>query len=255
MTSMAQRQIALITGASRGLGLALARELAGSGVRVAMVARDAREIEAAAEALRAEGHDAIAIADDVGDPDAAWRIAGQVHALLGTPDVVIHNASALGPVPLAALADTAPATFAATFATNVFGPFALTRALVGAMVLRGWGTFVFISSDAAVEAYPTWGAYGASKAALDHLGRIWAAELEGTGVRVVAIDPGEMDTRMHADAVPDADRSALASPDDVARRIVDGLRGVPSGARVSAAGLGVTAGLEAAAPAGLEEAV
>jgi NAD(P)-dependent dehydrogenase (short-subunit alcohol dehydrogenase family) len=114
------------------------------------------------------------------------------------------------------------------------------------MVLRGWGTFVFISSDAAVEAYPTWGAYGASKAALDHLGRIWAEELAGTGVRVVAVDPGEMDTRMHADAVPDADRSALASPDDVARRIVQGLRGVRSGARVSAAALGQAAGLEEA---------
>jgi NAD(P)-dependent dehydrogenase (short-subunit alcohol dehydrogenase family) len=249
---MAEQTIALITGASRGLGLALTQALARSGVRVAMVARNAREIEAAAAAVRAEGHDAIAIADDVGDPDAAWRIAGQVHALLGTPDVVIHNASALGPVPLVALADTTPATFAATFATNVVGPFALTRALVGAMVLRGSGTFVFVSSDAAVEAYPTWGAYGASKAALDHLGRIWAAELAGTGVRVVAIDPGEMDTRMHADAVPDADRSTLASPDDVARRIVQGLRGVRSGERVSVAALGQAAGLEAA---GLGEAV
>ncbi len=239
---MAEQQIALITGASRGLGLALARVLARSGARMAMVARNAREIEAAAAALRAEGHDAIAVADDVGDPDAAWRIAGQVHALLGTPDLVVHNASALGPVPLVALADTTPATFAATFATNVFGPFALTRALLGSMVMRGRGTFVFISSDAAVEAYPTWGAYGASKAALDHLGRIWAAELEGTGVRVVEIDPGEMDTRMHADAVPDADTATLASPDAVARRIVHGLRldAVPSGARVSAGRLADT---------------
>jgi len=107
------------------------------------------------------------------------------------------------------------------------------------MALRGAGTIVHISSDAAVEAYPTWGAYGISKAAQDHLSRILAAELAGTGVRILAVDPGEMDTKMHADAVPDADRATLQRPADVAPRIVqmieDEVR-ARGGARLTAPG-------------------
>jgi NAD(P)-dependent dehydrogenase (short-subunit alcohol dehydrogenase family) len=112
--------------------------------------------------------------------------------------------------------------------------------VAGAMALRRRGVVVHISSDAAVNAYPRWGAYGASKAALDHLSRTWAAELEGTGVAFYAVDPGEMNTRMHAEAIPDADPSTLADPADVARRIVAlvGRAGdVASGARVEAARL------------------
>jgi NAD(P)-dependent dehydrogenase (short-subunit alcohol dehydrogenase family) len=105
------------------------------------------------------------------------------------------------------------------------------------MALRGRGLVVHVTSDAGVAAYPTWGAYGVSKAGLDHLGRILGAELEGTGVRVVTVDPGEMDTAMHADAMPDADRATLLDPDVVAARIVRLVRGadsVPNGARVEA---------------------
>ena len=117
---------------------------------------------------------------------------------------------------------------------NLVGPFRLTKAIAGSMVLRGRGTIVNISSDAAVEAYERWGAYGASKAALDHLTRIWAAELDGTGVRVLAVDPGEMNTAMHAQAMPDADPSSLADPARVAAQIVAWLAGspqIPSGTR------------------------
>jgi NAD(P)-dependent dehydrogenase (short-subunit alcohol dehydrogenase family) len=89
------------------------------------------------------------------------------------------------------------------------------------MLLRKRGLIVNVSSDAAVEPYPGWGAYGASKAALDHLTRILAAELAGSGVRAIAVDPGEMDTEMHAAAIPDADPSTLARPHDVARRVAD----------------------------------
>lgn len=202
-------RVALVTGASRGLGLELSRALARAGVKVAMVARDAAVLDAAVARVRADGGVAEAIVADVGDPSAAIAIAAQVHARLGAPSIVIHNASTLGTVPLPLLGDTDPAVFAQTFAVNVIGPFALGRALVGAMVMAGSGVIVHISSDAAVEAYPRWGAYGASKAALDHLARIWGAELDGTGVRVLAIDPGEMDTQMHADAIPEADPASL----------------------------------------------
>ena len=122
-----------------------------------------------------------------------------------------------------------------TLAVNLEGPFRLTRAVVGGMVARGRGTVLNVSSDAAVEAYPTWGAYGASKAALDHLSRIWAAELEGTAVRVVSVDPGEMDTAMHAAAIPDADPAALARPEDVAAAIIDRLESAAGGARLQVA--------------------
>src|SRR5205085_2996754 len=101
--------------------------------------------------------------------------------------------------------------------TNLIGPFRLTKIVAGAMALRGSGAVVHISSDAAVAAYPRWGAYGVSKAALDHLNRSWAVEVPG--VKFFSVDPGEMDTEMHAAAMPEADRSVLARPHDVARRI------------------------------------
>jgi len=118
------------------------------------------------------------------------------------------------------LLDTECEDLAAVLETNLVGPFRLTKILAGAMALRGAGTIVHLSSDAAVEPYPRWGAYGVSKAAQDHLSRILAAELADMGVRVFAIDPGEMDTKMHADAIPDADRAALQRPGDVAAKIV-----------------------------------
>jgi NAD(P)-dependent dehydrogenase (short-subunit alcohol dehydrogenase family) len=94
---------------------------------------------------------------------------------------------------------------------------------------------VFVSSDAAVEGYPTWGAYGASKAGLDQLARVWAAELAGTGVRVVSIDPGDMDTPMHAAAIPDADPASLRRPEDVAARIAELLQELPPTVRMKVA--------------------
>ena len=103
---------------------------------------------------------------------------------------------------------------------NLVGPFRLTKVLGGSMAMRGRGVVVHVSSDAAVSAYPRWGAYGVSKAAQDHLNRTLAAEMGEAGVRFLAIDPGEMDTQMHADAMPDADRSTLARPGDVAAKIV-----------------------------------
>lgn len=215
-----RNKAALVTGASRGLGRSLADRLAVEGSRVVLVARDEVAVEQAARVIRQRGGVAFAIAADVGDKEAAHSIAGQAAALAGPVDILIHNASTLGPVPLAALLDTPCEELERAFAVNVLGPFRLTKLLAGAMTLRAGGVVVNITSDASVSAYPTWGAYGVTKAALDHLTRIWAAELETTGVKLLALDPGEMDTRMHADAMPDADRSTLQSPDVVADRVV-----------------------------------
>jgi NAD(P)-dependent dehydrogenase (short-subunit alcohol dehydrogenase family) len=151
-------------------------------------------------------------------------IALQVTAALGGLDVLINNASSLGPVPLAPLADTDCEDLEAALATNLVGPFRLTKALLGALgaaAREGRPALVInIISDAAVTAYPGWGAYGASKAALLHMSRIWNEELRVHGVRVEAIDPGDMDTPLHALAVPDADRRGLKRPVDSAREIV-----------------------------------
>ena len=227
----------LITGASRGLGAALARELARQGARLALVARGEKALGEVAGAIRAAGGEAHAIAADVGAKDAVYPIAGAAAALVGEVEVLVHNASDLGPVPLALLADTACEELERVLAVNVVGPFRLTKALAGPMLLRQRGLVVHVSSDAATAAYPRWGAYGASKAALDHLARIWAAELDGTGVRFFGVDPGEMDTAMHAAAVPDADRRSLARPEEIARRLAQmiGDDFIPNGARLEAA--------------------
>jgi NAD(P)-dependent dehydrogenase (short-subunit alcohol dehydrogenase family) len=228
---------ALITGASRGLGRALAEELAARGWSVVLVAREAGPRGDVVAGIRARGGVAHAVTGDIADKDAIHRIAGQAQALAGEIGLLVHNASTLGPVPLRLLLDTECEDLAQVLETNVIGPFRLTKVIAGAMALRGAGTIVHISSDAAVEAYSRWGAYGISKAAQDHLSRVLAAELDGTGVRVLAVDPGEMDTRMHADAVPDADRATLQRPADVAERLVALVESkVASGARIALPG-------------------
>src|SRR5690349_17729161 len=226
----------LITGGSRGLGRALGLALGRAGARVVLVARHSEELADAVAAIRAVGGDAHAIVADVADRDAAHAIAGQAAAAVGPIDVLVNNASTLGPVPLRLLLDTDCEDLDRALAVNLVGPFRLTKAVAGPMVLRGGGTIVNVTSDAATEPYERWGAYGASKAALEQLGRVWAAELAGTGVRVITVDPGEMDTRMHADAIPDANRAELADPARVAAAIVALLQSQPGpapGARVA----------------------
>ena len=143
-------------------------------------------------------------------------------------DVLIHNASSLGQVPLAPLADTDCESLDEALATNLVGPFRLTKALLGALAAtarEGRPALVLhIVSDAGTTPYPGWGAYGASKAALHHLSRIWDEELRPHGVRSLAIDPGDMDTPLHALAVPGADPSTLKQPSTSAREIVTFLK-------------------------------
>jgi NAD(P)-dependent dehydrogenase (short-subunit alcohol dehydrogenase family) len=227
----------LLTGASRGLGAALAKRLARRGARVVLVAREERALHAVVEEIQREGGQAFAVAADVGDKAAVYPLVGTAAALVGPIDVLVHNASTLGPTPLRMLLDTECEDLARVLEVNLVGPFRLSKAVAGSMALRRTGTIVHISSDASTQAYPTWGAYSVSKAALDHLARLWAAELGDFGVRVVSIDPGEMSTAMHAAAVPDADPATLADPRAVAERIVQLLEHgdrVANGARVQA---------------------
>lgn len=228
----------LVTGGGRGLGAAFGQAAARVGARVVLVARTASEVEAVAAGIRAAGRTAHAIVADVGEEGAATAVAATAAALAGPVDVLVHNASVLGPVPLRPLLDTAPADFARALAVNLLGPLRLSQAVLGSMVLRGQGLVLHVTSDAGTEAYPGWGAYGVSKAALDHLARVWAEELADTGVRFVSVDPGEMRTRMHADAMPGADETALADPALVAESLLELIRdaeNVRSGSRVEAA--------------------
>lgn len=214
-----QRRVA-VTGGTSGLGLALVRALHARGARVAFVARDAARVARTAALLPGTR----GIVGDVAHKLDTHRIALQIHAALGGLDLLINNASSLGPVPLRLLADTDCEDLEAALATNLVGPFRLTKAVLGALgaaAREGRPAHVLnIGSDAAITPYPGWGAYGASKAALQHLSRIWDEELREHGVRVSAIDPGDMDTPLHALAVPDADPATLKRPDDAAREIL-----------------------------------
>ncbi len=162
----------IVTGGSRGLGAALGAALAARGARVVLVARDRGPLEETVTRIRAAGGEAHALAEDLGDKAAIHRIAGAAAALVGSIDLLVHNASTLGPVPLRLLLDTECEDLERVLGVNLVGPFRLTRAVAGPMVLHGTGVVVHVSSDAATSAYPRWGAYGVSKAALDHLNRI-----------------------------------------------------------------------------------
>jgi NAD(P)-dependent dehydrogenase (short-subunit alcohol dehydrogenase family) len=210
----------VVTGGTSGLGLALVRAAHRRGARVGFVARTASSVEALARALPGS----VGVAGDVAEKSAIHPIALQLSGRLGGVDVLINNASNLGPVPLAMLADTECEELELALATNLVGPFRLTRALLGALTASARGgvgaLVVNVSSDAAVQAYPGWGAYGASKAALRHLSAIWDLELRDLGIRVLSVDPGDMDTPLHALAVPDADPTTLRRPEAAAEELL-----------------------------------
>jgi NAD(P)-dependent dehydrogenase (short-subunit alcohol dehydrogenase family) len=171
----------------------------------------------------------------VGDVSAKHEIypmAIQITGELGGLDMLINNASELGPTPLRMLSDTECEDLERVFATNVFGPFRLTKALMGALAAsarEGRGAVVLnISSDAGVNAYTRWGAYGSSKAALHHLSRIWNEEHAAEGVRFLSLDPGDMDTPMYHAAIPDADPSTLKRPEQAAHELLEAIAEVLS---------------------------
>ncbi len=191
--------LALITGATQGLGLALAHELDRRGWRLVLTGRAPGRIDA----LRASIPDATVVPGDVTDPRHR-ELLGSLVSDAGRLDLLVNNASDLGPSPLVPLADLPVDRLRAVFDTNVVSPLALTQLLLPQLRAAA-GTVLNVSSDAAVEAYERWGGYGASKAALDHVSRILAAE--EPALRVYAVDPGDLRTEMHQRAFPGEDIS------------------------------------------------
>ena len=212
-----------ITGGTSGLGLALVRELSRQGANVAFVARGREAVQQVAR----ENPGTHGIVGDVGNKEDIHPIAVQIGGELGGVDVLINNASSLGPVPLALLGDTECEDLERALAVNLLGPFRLTKALLGALAASGregrGAVVVNVSSDAAVQAYPGWGAYSASKAALRHMSAIWNKELEAAGIQFLSLDPGDMDTPLHALAAPDADRASLKRPEAAAIELIEAI--------------------------------
>jgi NAD(P)-dependent dehydrogenase (short-subunit alcohol dehydrogenase family) len=208
---MSENRTAMITGASRGLGRALAAGLAREGFDLIVDARDGAALDAAAGALRAAGATVTAVAGDVTDP--AHRIALLAAAqAAGRLDLLVNNAGTLGASPLPALADYPPDELRAAFEVNVIAPVALTQLALPLLRASG-GAVLNITSDAAVEAYAGWGGYGAAKAALEQTSNVLAAE-EPT-LRVWWADPGDLRTDMHQLAFPGEDISDRPEPSSV----------------------------------------
>jgi NAD(P)-dependent dehydrogenase (short-subunit alcohol dehydrogenase family) len=209
---------AIVTGASRGLGLALSRALVERGWRLVI---DARELPAVPAELA--GGDVVALAGDVGDQTHRRAL---VEAAGGRIDLLVNNASALGPSPLPSLADFPLAALEEVYRVNALAPLALAQLALPSM--PAGARIVNVSSDAAVEPYEGWGGYGSSKAALEQLTRVLAAERPE--LRVYAVDPGDMRTRMHQDAFPGEDISDRPLPEESVPGLLALIEGdLPSG--------------------------
>lgn len=217
-------QTALITGASRGLGLALARRLAEDGWTLIIDARGEEGLETARAEL-ARLTKVTAIAGNVMDPEHRRELAGAAREAGGI-DALVNNASVLGPSPQPNLLDYPLGILEQVYRTNVFAPLALIQSVQDE--LRPGASIVNVTSDAAVEPYEGWGGYGSSKAALEQLSNILAAE--NPGWRVYRVDPGDMRTRMHQEAFPDEDISDRPLPEESVPGLVHLLTGdLPAG--------------------------
>jgi NAD(P)-dependent dehydrogenase (short-subunit alcohol dehydrogenase family) len=203
--------VALITGASRGLGETLAHFLAGQGYNLVITARRADLLNQTAQSLAQYGGQVITLPGDVADA-AHRRALAQAAQSLGRLDLLINNASVLGPTPLLTLDSYPLEQIEQVYAVNVFAPLGLVQDTL-ALLKASSGLVINISSDAAVGGYETWGGYGSSKAALDLISRTLAGELKDSGVAVVSVDPGDLQTDMHQQAFPGEDISNLPKPD------------------------------------------
>jgi NAD(P)-dependent dehydrogenase (short-subunit alcohol dehydrogenase family) len=223
---------ALITGGSAGLGRALLGALVHRGWTVVT---DGRRRDALTSVA---GPDTVVVPGDVADPVHRSELVAAV-GRAGRLDLLVHNASTLGPLPMRRLRDLGVDGLRRAWETNVAAPYALTRELLPLLAASG-GVLLSLSSDAAVEHYETWGAYGASKAALDHLTLTWAAE---EGITGYAVDPGDMRTQMHRDAFPGEDISDRPLPETVVPHLLALLEQRPPAGRYRAADIALAEGV------------
>ncbi|HSJ64515.1 MAG TPA: SDR family oxidoreductase [Gemmatimonadaceae bacterium] len=227
MTAPLRDRTAAVTGASRGIGLAIARRLGAEGARVAVLSRDR---ESVARAARTVGRDALAVVCDVRDPGAVARALDAISTQFGdVPDAIV---CAAGTFTLARVRDADPNAFADAIAVNLFGPFLIVRAVLPRMLERGSGHCVLIGSVADRHAYPENGAYAASKFGARGLWEVLRAELRGSGVRATLVSPGPTDTPLWDAHDPDAregfvPRASMLRPDAVADAVAYALTRPP----------------------------
>jgi NAD(P)-dependent dehydrogenase (short-subunit alcohol dehydrogenase family) len=216
--SRLQEKYGLITGASQGLGLQLALAFAQEGAAgIAIVARGAELLEKARQLIQEAAPDTkvLAIVADLSQPSDVERvIATTLNEFQGRLDILVNNASAIGPSPMPFLLDYPLVDFHNVLNTNLIAPFLLIKKALPAMIEQG-GSIINVTSDAGVTGYPGWGAYGISKFGLEGLSQTWAAELIDSRVRVNWVDPGNMNTAMHRAAEPDEDPNQWADPKEV----------------------------------------
>jgi NAD(P)-dependent dehydrogenase (short-subunit alcohol dehydrogenase family) len=208
----------LISGASRGLGRQLAIDFASAGAAgLVLVARGEEGLRRVKEQIHASGaatRIVVTVADLTHEADIERAVATALHEFAGRLDVLVNNASILGPTPMPYLLDYPLDDFRAVLETNLLAPFLLIKKALPALVASG-GSIINVTSDAGIVGYPGWGAYGISKSGIEGLSRTWAAELAGSGVRLNWVDPGSMNTSMHQAAEPEEDPAQWADPADV----------------------------------------
>lgn len=229
--------VAVVTGASRGLGLAVTKELAERGWTVIVDARNGDVLRRAVETIEGEGQ-VIAVPGDVTDPAHREQIAAAV-GRAGRVDLLVNNASVLGPSPQPTLDRYPTDELEHVFRVNTFAPLSLIQILLPALIAAD-GTVVNVTSDAAVEPYEGWGGYGSSKAGLEQLTKILGAEQPA--VRVYAFDPGDMRTAMHQDAFPGEDISDRPEPESVVPSLVRLIEERPPSGRYTSSELAPVSG-------------
>ncbi|WP_042454027.1 SDR family NAD(P)-dependent oxidoreductase [Neobacillus dielmonensis] len=204
----------MITGASKGLGKALTLAFAKEGARLAICSRSSESLQELKEQVERMGAEVLAVTADISKSRDVERFIALTEEKFGHIDVLINNASILGPSPMPLLLDYPEDDFAEVLFVNAVSPFLVTRRVIPGMLERNQGSIINVTSEAGHTGYAGWGAYGVSKFAVEGLTQTWADELCETNVRINMVDPGEMDTEMHRLAVPDCDYP-LAKPEDV----------------------------------------